>query len=493
MKKPSKNILIAAILLIGSFLTILNQTLMITAIPPIMQEFGITANTAQWLTTIFMLVTGIMIPITAFLIEKFTTRQLFMFAMGTFVAGTLIGGIATSFEVLILGRVIQSAGAGIMLPLMQTVFLLIFPVEKRGTVMGYVGLTISFAPAIGPALSGVVTEMLHWRFLFWFILPFILIIMILAHKVLENVTELKNPKVDPISIILSSVGFGGLLYGFTSAGNNGWTSPVTIITIIVSGIALFLFITRQLKMAHPMLEFRVFKLRTFTIATAIGMIGFLGLIGLETLIPLYMQEMRGFTALDSGLVLLPGALISGLMSPLTGMFFDKYGARVLAFTGLTIMTGATLAFVFIDIYATMTLLAFLFALRMLGFAMVLMPVTTSALNELPPKLIPHGAAMNNTMRQIAASVGTALLVTVMTTTAMNVQTDSPSTTPEIIGVNAAMLVITILTFIGLLLAFLLKDTKPMTNEEWDERERMYAEKKLAIKNGQPEAEERKSM
>ncbi|CAM3835726.1 MDR family MFS transporter [Alkalicoccus chagannorensis] len=467
---PKKNILMAAILLTGTFITILNQTLMITALPPIMNEFNITENTAQWLTTVFMLVNGIMIPISAFLIEKFTTRQLFMTAMMTFIIGTIISGLSDSFGLLITGRVIQSAGAGIMIPLMQTVFLLIFPVERRGTVMGFVGLTISFAPALGPSVSGYITEFYDWRVLFWAVLPLILLITIFAWFVLENVTEQKNPKVDPVSIIMSSFGFGGLLYGFTSAGNNGWTAPITLLTLGASGIILFLFIRRQLAMIHPMLEFRVFRLRTFTIATIIGMIGFLGLIGMETLIPLYMQEMRDFTPLESGLALLPGALISGFMSPLTGYIFDKIGARKLAFTGLTIMTIATAAFVFVDIYATITLLALLFAIRMFGFSMVMMPVTTSALNELPKKVIPHGAAMNNTMRQIAASVGTALLVTIMTTTAQQVQTDSPDTTPDIIGMNAAMLVIALLTFIGLLLAFFLKETTPMSDEEWDANE-----------------------
>ncbi|NJP38528.1 MDR family MFS transporter [Alkalicoccus luteus] len=462
-----RSLLIAAILLTGSFLTILNQTLMITAIPPIMQEMNVTANTAQWLTTVFMLVNGIMIPVTAFLIEKFTTRQLFMTAMLTFTAGTIVGGLADSFGMLIAGRVIQSAGAGIMLPLMQTVFLLIFPIEKRGTVMGFVGLTISFAPALGPALSGWVIETFAWRYLFWLVLPLILILILLAWKLLNNVTELKNPKVDPASIMLSSFGFGGLLYGFTSAGNAGWLSPITLLSLAVSVICLYAFITRQLRMVHPMLEFRVFKLRTFTIATAVGMIGFLGLIGMETLIPLYLQEMRGFTAFDSGLALLPGALISGLMSPLTGYIFDRIGARALAFTGLTIMSGATAAFLFVDAYATITFIALLFAVRMFGFSMVMMPITTAGLNELPRKLIPHGAAMNNTMRQIAASVGTALLVTIMTTTAMQLETGTVDRTPDIIGMNVAMGFLTALTFSGLILIFFLRPRKPMSDEEWD--------------------------
>ncbi|MFC4735017.1 MDR family MFS transporter [Bacillus daqingensis] len=462
-----RSLLIAAILLTGSFLTILNQTLMITAIPPIMQEMNVTANTAQWLTTVFMLVNGIMIPVTAFLIEKFTTRQLFMTAMLTFTAGTIVGGLADSFGMLIAGRVIQSAGAGIMLPLMQTVFLLIFPLEKRGTVMGFVGLTISFAPALGPALSGWVIETFAWRYLFWLVLPLILLLILLAWKLLNNVTELKNPKVDPASIILSSFGFGGLLYGFTSAGNAGWLSPITLLSLAVSAVCLYLFITRQLRMVHPMLEFRVFKLRTFTIATAVGMIGFLGLIGMETLIPLYLQEMRGFTAFDSGLALLPGALVSGFMSPLTGYIFDRIGARALAFTGLTIMSGATAAFLFVDAYATITFIALLFAIRMFGFSMVMMPITTAGLNELPRKLIPHGAAMNNTMRQIAASVGTALLVTIMTTTAMQLETGTADRTPDIIGMNVAMGFLTALTFSGLILILFLRPRKPMSDEEWD--------------------------
>ncbi|MFC7063096.1 MDR family MFS transporter [Halobacillus seohaensis] len=467
MPQNYNKILIAGLLLAGSFITILNQTLMITAIPPIMEEMNITANTGQWLTTVFMLVNGIMIPVSAFLIERFTTRQLFMAAMTIFGVGTIIGGIAPNFPTLLVGRVIQSAGAGVMLPLMQTVFLLIFPVEKRGAAMGYIGLVISFAPAIGPTLSGWVTANYSWRFLFWFIFPLIIIMVIVAYKVLRNVTELKNPKVDFFSITLSSLGFGGLLYGFTSAGNNGWDSPITISVLATGVVILLVFILRQLRMHHPMLEFRVFKLRTFTITTIIAMICFMGLIGSETLIPLYMQNMRDFTALESGLVLLPGALISGFMSPITGRIFDKIGARLLAMIGLTIMTGASVALAFLNTETTLTFLMVVYAIRMFGFAMVMMPVTTAGLNELPPKLIPHGAAMSNTMRQIGASVGTAILVTVMTTTAMTAEQQSTVPNPDIHGVNVAFLVVAALSFLGLILSIFVRRTSPPTDEEWD--------------------------
>ncbi|WP_377889993.1 MDR family MFS transporter [Alkalihalobacillus sp. R86527] len=466
--QPYNKLLIAALLLAGSFITILNQTLMITAIPPIMEEMSITANSAQWLTTVFMLVNGIMIPISAFLLERFTTRQLFIAAMGIFSVGTVVGGLAPNFGVLLMGRVIQSAGAGVMLPLMQTVFLMIFPVNKRGAAMGYIGLVISFAPAIGPALSGWMTANYSWRLLFWAILPLALMIIVIAYFIMKNVTELTRPKVDPISIILSSIGFGGLLYAFTSAGNYGWGSPITLIVLLVGTITLAIFIVRQLRMSHPMLEFRVFKDKIFTITTLIGMIMFLGLIGAETLIPLYMQNMRDFTAFESGLVLLPGAIIVAFMSPITGRIFDKFGARLLAIVGLTIVTASTFGFAFIDTTTTITFLTVVYAIRMFGLSMVMMPVTTAGLNQMPKRLIPHGAAMNNTMRQIAASVGTAILVTVMTTTAQSAQTEPSISNPDIYGVKVAFIVIVALTFVGLVLSFYIRKNSP--EEEAREQE-----------------------
>ncbi|UOQ92589.1 DHA2 family efflux MFS transporter permease subunit [Halobacillus shinanisalinarum] len=475
--KDYNKTLMAALLLAGSFIAILNQTLMITAIPPIMEEMNITANTAQWLTTVFMLVNGIMIPITAFLIERFTTRQLFITAMSVFTVGTVVGGLAPNFSILLLGRIIQSAGAGIMLPLMQTVFLLIFPVNKRGAAMGYIGLVISFAPAIGPTLSGWVTAQYSWRFLFLLILPLAILIIFIAYFILKNVTELTYPKVDFLSIVLSSVGFGGLLFGFSSAGNYGWDSTRTILILTAGAITLMAFIIRQFRMHHPMLEFRVFKYATFSITTVIGMICFLGLIGSETLIPLYMQNMRDFTAMESGLVLLPGALISGFMSPITGRIFDRIGARLLAIVGLIIMTGSTLAFSFLDTSTTLTFLIVMYAIRMFGFSMVMMPVTTAGLNQLPQKLIPHGAAMNNTMRQIAASVGTAILVTVMTMTAQNAQQEQSISNPGIHGVNVAFIVITVLSFIGIILSIFVKRTYPPIEEEFEPVETDYGKKK----------------
>ncbi|KMK77729.1 DHA2 family efflux MFS transporter permease subunit [Alkalihalobacillus pseudalcaliphilus] len=455
---------VVALLLAGSFIAILNQTLMITAIPPIIDEMGVSPNSAQWLTTVFMLVNGIMIPISAFLIERFTTRQLFMTAMSIFASGTLVAGIAPSFELLLVGRVIQSMGAGVMLPLMTTVFLLIFPMNKRGSVMGLIGLVISFAPAIGPALSGWVTGHFSWRMLFFIIFPIAVIDIIIAHFALKNVTEVKKTKLDIASVILSSFGFGGLLYGVTNAGNFGWLAPITVITLAVGAISLTLFIKRQLQLKYPMLEFRVFKYAIFPFSVFIGSITFMSLIGVETLIPLYMQNMREFTAFEAGLAMLPGALITGLLAPIIGRIFDKVGAKWLVLPGLIIITSATVPFILIDTQTTFAYITVLYSIRMLGLVLIMMPIQTAALNQLPKRLIPHGAAVDGTMRMTAASVGTAVLVTVMTSVGTMAEQRGTIASPDIFGVNISFTVIAILALSTLVSYFFIK-FDPVKKEE----------------------------
>ncbi|UOQ46513.1 multidrug efflux MFS transporter [Halobacillus salinarum] len=466
--------LIVSVLLVSAFVAVLNQTLLNTALPSIMQELNVTANTAQWLMTGFMLINGVMIPVTAFLIGKFTTRKLFFIAMGLFTAGTVIAVIAPSFSVLLIGRLVQASGAGIMMPLMQTVFLMIFPVEKRGTVMGIAGLVIAFGPAIGPTLSGYLVEHYSWRSPFMVILPIAVISIVFGMFALKNVTKQTNPTIDILSIILSTLGFGGLLYGLSSAGNDGWDSMHVYLSLIVGGIALFSFIWRQFTIEKPILEFRVFKHGIFAIASTTSMIVMMAMLGAELLIPIYMQNMRGFTALESGLLLLPGAIVMGVMSPITGRIFDKFGARWLAMIGLTIVAVTTYQFTNLTATTSFTFILIVYAIRMMGISMVMMPVSTAGLNQLPKSLIPHGTAMNNTMRTVAGSIGTALLVTVMTNSSQNFDPDMAEYAGEssaqmkqhimsdamIHGINVSFMVATGIAMAGILLSFFLKKTAP---------------------------------
>lgn len=444
-----------AVLLSGAFAAILNQTLLATAIPHIMNDLKLDADVAQWLQSVFMLVNGIMIPITAFLINKFSTRSLFFTALSLFGLGTLICGISPNFSILLAGRILQAAGAGIVMPLMQTILFLTYPKSERGKAMGMFGLVISFAPAIGPTLSGWFVEIYPWRGLFWIIVPIVVIDIIVAYFILRNVTKTTNPSLDMTSIVLSTLGFGGLLYGFSAAGNSGWLSVSVILPIIIGALALFFFIRRQNKLDEPILEFGVFKNKVFTLSTLLGMIVFMAMIGGAVILPIFMQTMLGFSAMESGMMLLPGAILMGIMSPVTGRLYDRYGARWLAIIGLLIVTVTTLMFSNLDTATTFTYLAVVNTFRMLGVAMVMMPVTTAGLNQISNTLVPHGTAMNNTMRQVAGAVGTALLVSIMTGT----MKPEEGVEGMIHGVNVSFFFAATLAFIGFILAFWLREPK----------------------------------
>src|SRR5699024_6789972 len=438
-----KRIPLFIVLLSGAFITILNQTLLGTALPPIMKDLQVSESTVQWLQSIFMLVNGIMIPVTAFLIERFTSRQLFLTAMSIFAAGTLLCAIGIDFSMLLIGRVLQAAGAGIMMPLMQTILFLTFPKEKRGTAMGLFGLVIAFAPAIGPTLSGILVEHLTWRSVFYVVFPIAIIIIIASIFLLKNVTETTHPKLDIASVILSTLGFGGLLYSFSSVGEAGWTSVI--------------FIRRQLNLKEPMLEFRVFNYGIYTLGTILSMFVFGVLIATNIILPLYMQNMLQYSALKSGLVLLPGAIIMGMMNPITGYLFDKFGGKWLARIGLFVLVVSTLPFTMLTEHTTFTYLATSNALRMVSIAMVMMPMTTLAINQLPNELIAHGTAMNNTFRQMAGAIGTAVFITLMSVSAI----PQDGITGIIHGVNVTFIVATVISAIGLLLSFkLTDDSKP---------------------------------
>ncbi|MBF7028516.1 MDR family MFS transporter [Staphylococcus kloosii] len=450
-----KNIPLFIVLLSGAFITILNQTLLGTALPPIMKDLHLDNSTVQWLQSIFMLVNGIMIPVTAFLIERFTSRQLFLSAMGVFTVGTLICAFGPDFFTLLIGRILQAAGAGIMMPLMQTILFLLFPEGKRGTAMGLFGLVIAFAPAIGPTLSGILVEYFTWRSVFYVILPIAVINIITAYILLKNVTELTYPKLDKLSVVLSTIGFGGILYGFSTVSQAGFTSWHVIVSLIVGIIALVIFIKRQLNLKEPMLEFRVFSYNIYTIGTVLGMFVFAVMIATNIILPLYMQNMLHLTPLQSGLVLLPGAIVMGLFNPITGYLFDKFGGKWLARGGLLLLALSTLPFTFLTSHTSITYLTIMNTIRMISIAMVMMPMTTLAINQLPQHLISHGTAMNNTFRQMAGALGTALFITVM-----SLAVDPTKGQEGVVhGVNISFIVATCVTIIGFLLSFKLKETK----------------------------------
>ncbi|UOQ86484.1 MDR family MFS transporter [Gracilibacillus salinarum] len=455
-KQVSKHAIVT-VLLIGTFIAILNQTIMTTALPHLMEDLYITENTAQWLTTGFMLVNGIMIPVTAFLIQKYTTRTLFFTAMILFTAGTFICALSVNFFTLLVGRIVQASCAGIMMPLMQTVLFTLYPVEKRGRAMGVFGLVVAFAPAIGPTLSGWIIDNFDWRVLFQLLLPVSVFILIAGYFLLKNVTERTSPVLDVLSVMLSTIGFGGLLLGFSMAGSNGWGSYQVIFPLLIAVVGLYWFIQRQLKQEQAMLEFRVFKYKMFSLSLILVIIVFITFIGGMTILPIYMQKMMGYTAFESGLVLMPGGIVLGVLSPITGRIYDKVGSKWLAFTGLSLVTFSAFLLTDISAQTTFIYLMIVHAVAMVGNAMVKMPLTTAALNALPEELIPHGTAMNNTMRQVAGALGTAVLVTIMTNSEQD--TTVYGVAGAVHGVSVAFIVVTCIGIGGMFLSLFIEGNR----------------------------------
>ncbi|WP_339228478.1 DHA2 family efflux MFS transporter permease subunit [Oceanobacillus sp. FSL K6-2867] len=465
---------ILAILMVGAFISFLNNTLLNVALPSIMIDLDVSTSVVQWLTTGYMLINGVLIPTTAFLIQKYSVRRLFLVAIGLFLCGTFIAGIAHSFPILLAARMVQASGSAIMMPLLMNVMLISFPISKRGTAMGVFGLILMFAPAIGPTLSGWIVEHYDWRMLFHFVTPIAAVVFLLGFFLLKGKKEKVAITLDLLSLILSSIGFGGLLYGFSSAGSKGWDSLQVYGTITFGVIALIWFILRQSKLEKPMLNFDVFKYPMFSLASVISMVVNIAMFSGFLLLPIYAQTIRGISPMETGLMLLPGALLNAFMSPVTGRLFDRYGGRVLALTGLSIMTITTYCFSNLTVETGYFTLMLLHAMRMLGLSMVMMPVSTNGLNQLPAEYYPHGTAMNNTLNQVSGAIGTALLITIMSiresvyanrlteavTGSITAETQQQIALEAMLGgINDAFFISTFIIAIAIILASFLKRAK----------------------------------
>nr|WP_239575628.1 DHA2 family efflux MFS transporter permease subunit [Geomicrobium sediminis] len=451
---PKKRRLLVGILLSTSFLSVLNQFLLITAFPQIMSDFQINATEVQWLTTIFMLSIAILVPITAYLIDRFTARALLMAAVLSFLAGTFVAAIAPNFETLLVGRVLQGAGSGMMMPLMQTILLLVYPREQRGYAMGLVGLVINVAPAIGPVISGVLIEAFTWRAVFVLTLPLALFLLVLIYFFMENVTKQRPTSIDISSILLSTLAFGGILYGVNSTDD----SALATILIWVGFLALILFVIRQFRLETPVLELRTFRSPLFALVIVITTLSFSLLIAGETILPMYVQNVQLYSAFHSGLIIFPGAITLAVMSLVAGKWFDRYGGLRLALIGFVLLCSSSISYVFILSQETpVVVTALLFMVFMAGIAMINMPLTTAALNALPNEWISHGTAITNTVRQFGGSIGLIFIISFITRAAPEAGGANPIAFLE--GVQAAFLAAFVFSLVGLLLTLLLFKTK----------------------------------
>ncbi|PIC58052.1 MFS transporter [Sporosarcina sp. P12(2017)] len=401
-------------LMFGAFIGLFGETALNMALTNIMADFSINSATAQWLTTGYLLTLGILVPVSSLLIRWFTTKQLVIASLAFSIVGTILAALAPSFAVLFIGRIVQAIGTGILLPLMMNVLLVIFPIHKRGVVMGVMGLVITTAPAIGPALSGLIVDTLGWSYIFWLSLIFYIALIVLGLKQIDNVSQITKPTIDIVSIIFSTLGFGGLIYSLSTIAEKSITSAQVYIPFIIGAISLVLFVTRQLKMKQPMINLRVFTYPMFTLGTLLLFIGMFLILSTAILLPLYLRTSLLVSAAVAGLILLPGSAVNALFSPVVGMLTDKFGVKKILPIGFLMTTVSSIMFiVIISTETPIWQIVMAFLIFFVGISMIIMPAQTNGLNQLPRELYADGSAVMNTLQQIAGATGTAMAITLL--------------------------------------------------------------------------------
>ncbi|UQZ75936.1 MFS transporter [Niallia circulans] len=467
-KTEFKTVPIIASFLIAGFIGLFSETALNMALRTIITDFSINETTVQWLTTGYLLTLGILVPVSGLILQWFTTRQLFITSLIFSISGTLIGAIAPTFTILMVARVVQAIGTALLLPLMFNTILVLIPPHKRGKVMGMMGLVISFAPAVGPTISGLILRSLTWHWIFWISLPLLVVALVFGSIFMQNVTTLTKPKIDILSIILSTIGFGGIVYGFSNAGEGGgWSSLEVIISIAIGLIALILFAIRQVKSEQPMMNLGAFKYPMFVIGLVLVIMIMMVMLSSMILLPLYLQNVLALSTFTAGLLLLPGGLINGLLSPIMGSLFDKFGPKWLVIPGLALATLALFGFSTIDIDTSSGFIIALLIVLMIGVSMVMMPAQTNGLNQLPPELYPHGTAIMNTLQQVGGAIGTAIAISLLASGSAeyidSAATDLTNPLSPLLaftaGVQKSFSFAIIVAIIGLVLSFFIKRVK----------------------------------
>lgn len=418
-------------LVVAAFVVILNETTLLTAIPRLMDDFGVSASAAQWLSTAFLLTMAAVIPVTGWFLQQVTTRQAFLLAMSVFSAGTLLAAVAWSFPVLLIARIVQASGTAVMMPLLMTTLMSIVSPRDRGRVMGNVTLAISVAPALGPTTSGVILQFGSWRLIFAVVLPIALLVTLGGLRRLTNVGEVSPVDIDWASVVMATLGFSALVFGLSEVGVV--EDPTLPAVALVAGIALVgAFVWRQIRLQRedrPLLDLRTLRILVYRLATSAMSLAFLGMLGSMILLQLYLQDLRGLTPLQSGLLVMPGGLLMGFMGPRVGRWYDRLGARVLVVPGALAITAGFTGFVFVGLETPTWMLLAMHMVLMLGLSLLFTPLFTMGLGALPRTLYSHGSSLLGTVQQVAGAFGTALVVMIMSSRAAMLTADGVAQAP----------------------------------------------------------------
>lgn len=450
-------------LALAAFLMILNETVLTVALPSIMVDLDVSAAAGQWLTTGFLLSMSIVIPTTGFLLQRFTTRSLFVFALLSFLAGTLIAIFAPSFVFLLIARIIQAVGTAIVLPLLMTTTLTLVPVRKRGAIMGLNSIVISVGPAIGPTVSGAIVNSFSWHYIFVMMAPLAVLIMVVGIIFIKIPSSTRKIPVDVLSVILSAIAFGFLVYGISSVEHASENMLLTIASFVVGLGGLALFVRRQIRLTRTgreLLNLTPFKNRTFTFSVMMIMIAMGTLLGTVVLLPIILQTGNGLSTLSIGLMLLPGGLVQAVVAPIFGRVYDRFGPRPVLIPGAAMLALGQWLFVTVDTDTELWMFMVSHVVFSIGLAMLMTGLLASAMASLEPRLYGHGSAIFNTGQQLGGAIGTTIFVTVMSLlSAGKLEAGSDLATALFSGAHVSFLIGAILATVGLVLAPFIKVSK----------------------------------
>lgn len=461
----ARNRLVIAILLVSTFVVFLNETIMSVAIPHLMGDLGVTASAAQWLTTAFLLTMAVVIPVTGFMLQRLNTRPIFLIAMAIFSTGTLLCAVAPGLELLVTGRVVQAVGTAMMMPLLMTTVMTLVPPEARGKTMGNISIVMSVAPAIGPTIGGFILANMHWRWMFILVLPIALGALLLGARRIQNVSTPRYAPLDVLSVILSATAFGGLIYGLSSVGESVAHSdqPTLVplwVPIAVGALAMTVFVWRQLRLQRDnkaLLDLRVFQSRNYTISVSMMLVAMMALFGTVILLPIYTQQVLGLDTLQTGLLLLPGGLIMGLLGPVVGRLYDRFGPTVLAVPGAILVSAVLWALTLVGQDTVPWALLAGHIVLSVGLALIFTPVFTSSMGSVRMELYSHASAVLGSVQQLAGAAGIALFIALMTIRTAALSAGGVAPTEALAGgIRLAFLVGAIISLFAILAAFMIR-------------------------------------
>lgn len=443
---------IAVTCIVGSMLT----TALTTALPSIIKDMGISVATGQWLTSGYSLVMAIIMPLTAFLLARFPTKRLYCTAVFVFTAGLITSAAAGNFAVLMLGRILQAAGNGMLVAMGQVIILTIFPPEKRGTAMGWYGLAIGAAPVIAPTIAALMVDTIGWRMIFVTTFVIMAAAFIFAIIVFADVLENTKKKFDILSFVISAFAFGGITLGIGNIGNYGFISAQTLLPLVVGVVAAVLFVRRQLRIEVPFLEIRTFKSRNYSVSVLSSIVLYFIMMGSSIIMPLYVQQTLGRSATTSAMVMLPGAIAMAIVSPLAGKIYDKVGMKFLFILGSVCLAIGSLPMCFVKMDTALWVASVFSLVRNVAIGCLMMPLTTWGVGSVEAEKTSDATALINSLRTIGGAIGSAVFVTIMTmVTERSAQTYGENA--SIHGVNMTFLTMTLTSVI--LLAFAVFGTK----------------------------------